>query len=61
MAANPRFEENLHRRAAAACRNIQKQAAGKTAWFDWVPRYLDRLADAEAPRDGRTQPEEQDR
>ena len=29
------------RRAAEACRNIQKQATGRVDWFDWVSTYLD--------------------
>lgn len=38
------------RRAATASRNIQTKATGDKAWFDWVPKYLDRLADLLVPK-----------
>lgn len=45
-----RYDADMLRRAAEACRNIQKQAVGNTDWFDWVPKHLDWLA---AQRDWR--------
>lgn len=36
----------LLRRAATAARNVQRQAAGEADWFDWVPAYLENLADS---------------
>lgn len=44
--------ENL-RSMARACHNVQKQRGGDRAWFDWVPKELERLPD-EADR--RSQP-----
>jgi hypothetical protein len=38
-------EADLLRRAVTACRNIQKQAEGESAWFVWVPAHLEKLAD----------------
>lgn len=39
------------RRAAEACRNVQRQAGARGDWFGWVPQHLDRLADRLDPRD----------
>lgn len=42
------------RRAATACRNFKQQGHGRTDWFDWVPAYLDQVADR---LDGGVRPE----
>lgn len=39
-----RADAEMLRRAANACRNIQKQAVGPREWFDWVPKHLEWLA-----------------
>ena len=48
-------DSEMLRRAANACRNMQKQAVGPREWFDWVPRYLDCLAEL---NDGPVAPQE---
>lgn len=41
-------QPSLYRRAAEACRNVQAQARPRDVeWFSWVPRFLDRMAEAE--------------
>ena len=39
-------DPEMLRRAAEACRNIQKQVTtGRFDWFDWVPQHLEWVAD----------------
>jgi hypothetical protein len=40
-------DTDMLRRTAEASRNLQKQArcGGRVRWFDWVPDYLEGLAD----------------
>lgn len=43
--ACPLVDTEMLRRAAEACRNLQKQAPGRRKeWFDWVPQHLEWLA-----------------
>lgn len=48
---NPGHDADMLRRAAEACRNVQKQATGGKDWFDWVPAHLDGLAERLDPRE----------
>lgn len=49
MTADPEslVDTDMLRRAAEAGRNLQKQVGGRVRvrWFDWVPDYLEGLAD----------------
>ena len=48
---NPGYDADMLRRAADACRNLQKQTRGRhnVEWFDWVPQHLEQLADRLVP------------
>lgn len=39
-------DTDMLRRAAKACRSFRNQPPGASRdWFDWVPKYLEQLAD----------------
>lgn len=62
MSGNPRHDADMLLRAATACRNITRQDAGQsTEWFEWVPTWLEGLAERlnEAPAVGSTTEEAQ--